>query len=287
MKIWHIIFIITLISLALAILSGAINWPNQFVIGGLAYFTAGLLYHRKFVISRFLYGLIVVIPFVLIYTAHALIQHLVHVYPIAFWPPVAIVVGLLINKMHFNKVKKSSSIITFVLLIMFLGYLIIPNWLVYIHQSKYTVKQEVPEICFSTKDGASYCLNNQKGKVIVLDFWSTGCAVCFKKFPELEKMKEHYSNRDDLDIFAVNLLLRRDHIDSIHQKAENLPYSFNHLFTLYEQAKEIRKTLKINGVPTLVIIDKNSEILYVGGLNTKKHIILDNAYNIIDDALKD
>ncbi len=290
LKNWQVIFIITLVSLALAILSGAINWPSQFVICGLAYFTAGLLYHRKFIISRSLYGLIVVLPFVLIYTIHALANSLIHVYPIAFWPPIAIAAGLLINRLNFHKQskkKKSSSIILIVLIILFLGYVCFPNWLIYNYRVKGPEKFVVPEICLSTVIGEYYCLSNQKGKVVVLDFWSSGCGICFKKFPELENLHIRYSGNNNVNVFAVNLLIRKDNLDSIIHRAGNFNYSFNHLFTSYESAKEVRKLLKINGVPTLIIIDKKGDIIYRGGLNTKKHIILDNAFNIIDDALRE
>ncbi len=80
--------------------------------------------------------------------------------------------------------------------------------------------------------------------------------------------------------------LRRDKFDSIIKRPESFPYSFKHLFTIHETGKNIRELLEIKDVPTLVVINKEGEIIYFGGLNTKKHILLDNAFNIIDNALR-
>ena len=42
-----------------------------------------------------------------------------------------------------------------------------------------------PQIEGKTIDGAPFNLNTLKGKVVLVMFWSTGCAVCRDKMPEL------------------------------------------------------------------------------------------------------
>jgi thiol-disulfide isomerase/thioredoxin len=43
----------------------------------------------------------------------------------------------------------------------------------------------VPQMEGKTIDGAPFNLNTLKGKVVLVMFWSTGCAVCRDKMPEL------------------------------------------------------------------------------------------------------
>ena len=70
-KNWLLILLIVAVSLGISLLSGALNWLNQFVICGITYLLVGLLYHKDFRISRLIYGAIVVLPFLSIYAVYA------------------------------------------------------------------------------------------------------------------------------------------------------------------------------------------------------------------------
>ena len=42
----------------------------------------------------------------------------------------------------------------------------------------------LPEVTLVDKNKQK--IDIHKNKIIVLDFWSTNCGICFKKFPDLE-----------------------------------------------------------------------------------------------------
>jgi len=45
-------------------------------------------------------------------------------------------------------------------------------------------------------DGQTFDLAELKGKVVVLSFWSTRCAICHSEIPKLNQLVETYKNKD-------------------------------------------------------------------------------------------
>lgn len=60
-----------------------------------------------------------------------------------------------------------------------------------------------PQIEGKTIDGASFKLSSLKGKVVLVMFWSTGCAVCRDKMPELRNNYEGWAGKP-FELVAVN-----------------------------------------------------------------------------------
>ncbi len=64
--------------------------------------------------------------------------------------------------------------------------------------SKLNCGDIVPEVTFFDVDGNRHSLSEFKGKLILLDFWSSGCYPCIMALPELQELKEKYA-----DVLAV------------------------------------------------------------------------------------
>jgi peroxiredoxin len=52
-----------------------------------------------------------------------------------------------------------------------------------------------PAMAGKTLDGKAFQLSSLKGKVVLVMFWSTGCAVCRDKMPELRQNYEGWSGK--------------------------------------------------------------------------------------------
>lgn len=62
----------------------------------------------------------------------------------------------------------------------------------------------LPEITGKTVDGAPFKLAALKGKVVLVMFWSTGCAVCRDKMPELRTNYEGWAGKP-FELVAISV----------------------------------------------------------------------------------
>jgi len=54
-------------------------------------------------------------------------------------------------------------------------------------------------------DGTKYTAESLRGKVVLLDFWATWCGPCKQSMPELEKVRKHFQDHQDVVILAVSV----------------------------------------------------------------------------------
>lgn len=98
-------------------------------------------------------------------------------------------------------------------------------------------------------------------KPIVLSFWATWCPPCRAELPELKELNEELKNK--LHVVAVS----EESVDII-LKSE-LAEDYNFLYS----TQSIPASFKVNSYPTLLIIDKNFNIVYrqegAANLNTE------------------
>jgi len=113
-----------------------------------------------------------------------------------------------------------------------------------------------------------------KGKLVVMEFWFTGCAPCIALAKSMESVIDHFKNNEDVVFVSINLDREKEkwlhslangvrfrhkdfdgHVDYVHPGAVSLstyPYAFDH---------PIAKHYDIKGAPVLIIVGKEGEIL--------------------------
>ncbi|MDX1942148.1 MAG: TlpA disulfide reductase family protein [Saprospiraceae bacterium] len=271
--------------------SGALGWIVQFIIAGIIYYAAALLSLNYIHIEKRKLHFIMLLPLVGIYGFMAIFYRSTQVYPIF----VVALVGYLLGVLSFSSLKQRNYIITIlyvlpVILIAIGGKLFMHNWLNYTFNNESYLSMPAPDFYFNSIDN-EYILNKTDlmNKVTVLDFWTTNCSFCFEKFPQLEQLYKDYKNHPDVQIFAVHLKTRREMSDSISisqliQKKISPYYSFPVLLAkdIYTQQS---KAFGFEGVPTLVVIDRNGVIKYLGGLNYSNLDWIYNTGDIIEKIL--
>ena len=73
-----------------------------------------------------------------------------------------------------------------------------------------------------TMDGQTVELDSLKGKVVVLTFWSTKCAICESEIPKLNKIANNYKGKD-----VVFLGLTTDNPTKVESFLKMKPFNFN------------------------------------------------------------
>ncbi len=135
---------------------------------------------------------------------------------------------------------------------------------------------------FLDKNGISIKLN--KNKVIVLDFWTSNCSICFKKFPEFQFLKEKYKENKEVEFYAVNVPINDENYHKNKIILDQFNYDFNQLFAI--SSSEVESKLKFNTYPHTIII-KNNRIRFEGFLFTEKSSGLFNIDGTIDKLLNE
>lgn len=172
-----------------------------------------------------------------------------------------------------NQIKNQTKVITFVILlvIIFVIFLFIPG-------KNYTSSTKVvdnsnlsgknnnqsenlaPNFTLLDTDGNNVSLSDYKGKVVIINFWTTWCGPCRYEIPDLVKLYEKYNQ----DLIVLGISLDYDGPAVVPQFEEriggvNYPllYGNNNISNLYGG---------VTGVPTTFIIDRNMQVFkkYLG-----------------------
>lgn len=152
------------------------------------------------------------------------------------------------------------------------------------------VKNEV----FETLDGETVNLRFRSGKVALVDIWSTNCAPCRRKLPELMELQKKFG-RDLFEILALNVDKGRDTLDAYIEKPKFvyvsedqtraevddylLPYIDTPKLTLpvvHIGLSPLLKKWDITGYPTLFLLDQE------GVMHSRGHGV---PHDIIDELL--
>jgi len=106
------------------------------------------------------------------------------------------------------------------------------------------------------KEGKLIKLSEQKGKVIILDFWATWCSPCKMAMPILDNFVDN-NKSDKVEIFSINVWERKSH-EEVEKFLKDLGYDM----TLLYGSNELTKKYGITGIPYICAIDKDGNIRF-------------------------
>jgi thiol-disulfide isomerase/thioredoxin len=118
--------------------------------------------------------------------------------------------------------------------------------------------QSLPELCAEDLDGGPLCLADLRGRVVVLELWSTWCQGCQKMAAKLRAAHSACSG-DDAPLF-VSI----DVYDPPEQLAEFLrgePMPWRHGWVVEGEREGFREALGVESIPTLVLVDAKGTIV--------------------------
>ncbi len=117
-----------------------------------------------------------------------------------------------------------------------------------------------PDFTAYTPEGKPVKLSDYRGRVVVLDFWSTWCGPCQTSMPHLEKV---YKQVKDKDVVVLALCVW-DEKDAYNKwlVAKKGVYTFPTLFDPAGRGKDniAAGKYQVTGIPTQYVIDKDGKI---------------------------
>ena len=93
-------------------------------------------------------------------------------------------------------------------------------------------------------------LSENKGKIMILNFWATWCAPCKKEMPSLSRLAK---DMPELKIFAINM--EKPNQTKAKKFFDDL--NIDNLDIYFDPKFDLAKKLKMRGLPTTILIDKN------------------------------
>lgn len=140
------------------------------------------------------------------------------------------------------------------------------QWTEYLSFGRYPVKAGISDDAIYSTATDSIFIKDLEHQYVVLEFWTSSCGVCFKKFPMLQEMYDNYRNLNDVLVAGVFVRYRANEElgtgkDIIRKKGYTFPvYAVHRNSSLVSHAD-------ITVFPTVLILDRNKTVLFKGSID--------------------
>lgn len=112
-----------------------------------------------------------------------------------------------------------------------------------------------PDFTLKSNSGENLRLQEQRGNVVMLNFWATWCAPCRKEMPVLEEIHQRYGAAGFV-LWGVNV---EEDSEAAEAMAKDLGVTFPIVFDPESQASQ---AYGIDAMPTTILIDRDGNIRY-------------------------
>ena len=120
-------------------------------------------------------------------------------------------------------------------------------------------KELAPDFTLKSKAGENIRLQEQRGNVVLINFWASWCGPCREELPHFEKLQKDYEDLG-FTVLAVN-------VDEDPEKAnillDDIPVTFP---VLFDNDDEVSKLYDVRAMPTTVLVDRdgNQRLVHYG-----------------------
>jgi len=113
-----------------------------------------------------------------------------------------------------------------------------------------------PDFTLRTADGKNLRLNEQRGRVVLVNFWATWCAPCRQEMPLLNQLYQKYQG-SGFTLLGVN-------VDEDSRNAINVANKLRLSFpVLLDADKAVSKRYDLSSMPSTLLIDRDGKVRYV------------------------
>jgi peroxiredoxin len=133
------------------------------------------------------------------------------------------------------------------------------------HDATALAGKDAPDFKLKGLDGKAVTMAEQKGSVVVLDFWATWCGPCRASLPGLNKIYKELREKG-LKVYAVDLEEPKETIQPVALKL--IP----DLTVLLDEDSAVSKKYGVSGIPQTVVVGKDGRIkkVFIGSGNEAK-----------------
>ena len=119
-----------------------------------------------------------------------------------------------------------------------------------------TVGAAAPDFTLRTLSGSNMRLQEQRGQVVLVNFWATWCGPCRKEMPHLNRIADKYKS-SGLVLLGVN-------VDDDVRNAADLSAKLGVKFpVLLDTDKKVSRLYDLNSMPSTMVIDRSGKVRFV------------------------
>jgi peroxiredoxin len=115
---------------------------------------------------------------------------------------------------------------------------------------------QAPDFTLRTLDGQKLRLGEQRGQVVLVNFWATWCGPCRQEMPHLNKLYEKYKSSGFV-LLGVN-------VDDDTRQAAGVADKLGVKFPVLPDAdKRVSRQYDLSAMPSTVLIDRDGKVRYL------------------------
>src|SRR3954454_10167425 len=116
-----------------------------------------------------------------------------------------------------------------------------------------------PDFQLELLDGGKFKLSEQKGKVVVLDFWASWCGPCMQALPEVDKVTSEFKDRG-VRYIAVNMQEDKSAASSALERLKIHPT------VALDVDGAAAERFQVSAIPQIVVVDTETNVaeLFIG-----------------------
>ncbi|MFZ5756442.1 MAG: TlpA family protein disulfide reductase [Pseudomonadota bacterium] len=125
-----------------------------------------------------------------------------------------------------------------------------------VHAAADATGKPAPDFTLKSTSGKNVRLAEQRGDVVMINFWATWCGPCRQEMPLLEKLHGKYK---DLGFTLLGINVEADD-SGMAKYLKDVPVSFP---ILRDGENRIARLYGVDGMPSTVIVDRGGKVRFV------------------------
>jgi len=118
------------------------------------------------------------------------------------------------------------------------------------------IGKTAPDFTLKSMSGQNFNLTEQRGNIILINFWASWCGPCRKEMPVLQELQDKYQ---DLGVQVWGINVEQEN-QAGRDFLANLDLSFSIFF---DETNKLSEAYNVEAMPTTVIVDRDGIVRYV------------------------
>ncbi len=118
------------------------------------------------------------------------------------------------------------------------------------------VQQAAPDFTLKSLNGSNLRLKEQRGQVVLINFWASWCGPCRQEMPLLEKIHQRYRDAG-FAVWGVNV---EGEVAPAADVAKQTKVTFP---VLIDEGQKVSELYDLEAMPSTVVVDRDGTVRYI------------------------